>query len=170
MCKAATCPLRVQSAYIEGSTYCNNCLHAMLCDENSAACGGSLGLWGGEAICFVENSVDSRRDFTLSSLPECAPPPSAPPPEDPCTVACAVEDPDGGIIGIVGIVVGVLALVVLSVLLFLWLTGAACFNKADGRHPPESQGRTLQSEWHSGSRVRGKREEPAPGSLLGTLL
>ena len=39
MCKAATCPLRVQSAYIEGSTYCNNCLHAMLCDENSAACG-----------------------------------------------------------------------------------------------------------------------------------
>jgi len=116
----------------------------MLCDENSAACGGSLGLWGGEAICFVENSVDSRRDFTLSSLPECAPPPSAPPPEDPCTVACAVEDPDGdddgGIIGIVGIVVGVLALVVLSVLLFLWLTGAACFNKADGRHPTGKPG------------------------------
>ena len=39
-----------------------------------------------------------------------------------------------------------------------------------GGTPPESQGRTLRLEWHSGSRARGKREEPPPGSLLGTLL
>ena len=83
MCKAATCPLRVQSAYIEGSTYCNNCLHAWAYN--------SLGLLDGEAICFVENSADSRRDFTLSSIPECAPPPSATPTGDPCTVACAAR-------------------------------------------------------------------------------
>ena len=164
MCKAATCPLRVQSAYIEGSTYCNNCLHAWAYN--------SLGLLDGEAICFVENSADSRRDFTLSSLPECAPPPSAPPPEDPCTVACAGA---GCIIGIVGIVVGVLALVVLSVLLFLWLTGAACFNKADGGHPTGRPGAHVAVGVALGiasPREEGgaKREEPAPGSLLGTLL
>ena len=35
-----------------------------------------------------------------------------------------------------------------------------------GGTPPEGQGRTLQSEWHSGSRARGKREEPRGRSQL----
>lgn len=100
MCKAATCPLRVQSAYIEGSTYCNNCLNAILCNEDSVACGYQRNdLYRGEATCFVEDSQNGRGDFALSSLPYCgeappsAPPlpPSAPPLEDSCSALCAAS-------------------------------------------------------------------------------
>jgi len=75
---------------------------------------------------FAEDDIDT--DVTVSRLE---------PPE------VESDDDGGGGCGagcIVGIVVGVLALIALSVLLFLWLTGAACFKKADGGYPAGKPG------------------------------
>ncbi|EOD21320.1 hypothetical protein EMIHUDRAFT_241367 [Emiliania huxleyi CCMP1516] len=78
---------------------------------------------------FAEDGIDT--DVTVSRLE---------PPE------VESDDDDGGICILClialsfGIVVGVLALIALSVLLFLWLTGAACFKKADGGYPTGKPG------------------------------
>lgn len=78
---------------------------------------------------FAEDDIDT--DVTVSRLE---------PPE------VESDDDEGGVCIMclialsVGIVVGVLALIALSVLLFLWLTGAACFKKADGGYPAGKPG------------------------------